>query len=97
MMGLNSSCDEVTVFCQNIDNRVAITADHGNLFGEWGLYGHPMETPVPALITVPWATMTASDQQTRTPTLQPPESLPVSRVYGDDTESEQLAALGYRE
>ena len=89
--------NEVESLCENIDGRVAITADHGNLFGEWGLYGHPMETPVPALITVPWATIAASDRQTRTPTLQPPESLPVSRVYGDDTESEQLAALGYRE
>jgi len=88
--------DDVRSLCENVDGRVAITADHGNLFGEWGLYGHPMETPVPALITVPWAETTATDRQTRTPTLEPPESLPVSRVYGEDTESEQLAALGYR-
>ena len=88
--------DEVGSLLTNIEGQVAITADHGNLFGEWGLYGHPMETPVPALITVPWAEATATDQQTRTPTVEPPESLPVSRVYGDDTVGARLDALGYR-
>jgi len=88
---------EVESLLENVDGRVAITADHGNLFGEWGLYGHPLSTPVPALLTVPWAETTAMDRQTRTPTLEPPEPLPVSRVYGDDTEGEQLAALGYQE
>jgi hypothetical protein len=82
---------------ENVDGRVAITADHGNLLGEWGLYGHPLSTPVPALITVPWAETTGVDQETRTPAVEPPEPLPVSRVYGEDTEAEQLAALGYRE
>jgi hypothetical protein len=88
--------DEVAVLCENLDGRVAITADHGNLFGEWGLYGHPMETPVPALLRVPWAATTASDQRSREPTLEPPESLPVERVYGDDAATDQLDALGYR-
>lgn len=88
--------DEVESLCENVDGRVAITADHGNLFGEWGLYGHPMDTPVPALITVPWAETTATDEGVRTPTVEPPESLPVSRVYGDDTVEGRLDALGYR-
>jgi hypothetical protein len=73
---------------------VAITADHGNLFGEWGLYGHPMHTPVPALLRVPWAETTARDRQTREPALEPPEPLPVSRVDGGDAR-DRLAALGY--
>ncbi|ERH01938.1 MAG: hypothetical protein J07HN6_01499 [Halonotius sp. J07HN6] len=88
--------DEVAVLCENLDGRVAITADHGNLFGEWGLYGHPMETPVPALLRVPWAETTATDRTTREPTLDPPEPLPVERVYGDDAAADQLDALGYR-
>lgn len=89
--------NEVESLCENVDGQVAITADHGNLFGEWGLYGHPMETPVPALITVPWATTTATDRKTRTPKIEPPEPLPVSRVYGADTANDRLDALGYRE
>ena len=87
---------EVASLLENIDGRVAITADHGNLLGEWGLYGHPLATPVPALITVPWVETKAVDRETRTPAAEPPEPLPVSRVYGEDTEAEQLAALGYR-
>lgn len=37
-----------------ISGRVAITADHGELFGEYGIYGHPEELYVPELIEVPW-------------------------------------------
>ena len=39
--------DEVT-------GRVVITADHGELFGEYGLYAHPHGVYVPELVTVPW-------------------------------------------
>ena len=86
---------EVRTLVENVTGRVAITADHGNLFGEWGLYGHPMHTPVPALLAVPWAETSGQSQQSYTPTLEPPEPLPVSRVYGAETDSERLAALGY--
>jgi hypothetical protein len=86
---------EVEALIENVDGRVAVTADHGNLFGEWGLYGHPMHTPVPALVDVPWATTTGTDRETRTPSLTPPEALPVSRVHGEGTDRERLAALGY--
>jgi len=85
----------VATLLENVEGRVAITADHGNLFGEWGLYGHPMETPVPALLAVPWAETRGTDRGTRTPTLDPPEPLPVSRIYGADSDRERLAALGY--
>ena len=85
----------VETLVENVDGRVAITADHGNLFGEWGLYGHPMHTPVPALLSVPWAEVGAEDRRTRRPTLEPPEPLPVSRVYGDGADRDRLRALGY--
>jgi len=86
---------EVATLLANVDGRIAITADHGNLFGEWGLYGHPMETPVPALLAVPWTTASGTDRETRSPALDPPEPLPVSRVYGADGDAERLDALGY--
>jgi len=85
----------VETLVENVDGRVAITADHGNLFGEWGLYGHPMHTPVPALLSVPWAEVDAEDRRTHTPALEPPEPLPVSRVHGDGTDRDRLRALGY--
>lgn len=86
---------EVERLVENVPGRVAITADHGNLFGEWGLYGHPMETPVPALLAVPWAETTGGGRKSETPTLEPPEPLPVSRVYGKGTDRDRLRALGY--
>jgi len=85
----------VGTLLENVDGRVAITADHGNLFGEWGLYGHPMHTPVPALLSVPWCETTARDRGTRDPALAPPEPLPVSRVYDADGDRGRLEALGY--
>jgi len=86
---------EVGDLLDNVDGRVAVTADHGNLFGEWGLYGHPMHTPVPALLAVPWAETTGVDRASRTPSLDPPEALPISRVYGADSDRDRLDALGY--
>ncbi len=87
---------EVEALVENVDGRIALTADHGNLFGEWGLYGHPMHTPVPALLTVPWAETAGTDHETRQPTLTPPEALPIERVYGAESDSARLDALGYR-
>jgi hypothetical protein len=87
--------DEVATLLANVDGRVAITADHANLFGEWELYGHPIHTPVPTLLAVPWVETTGHDSRTRTPELIPPESLPVSQVYGADGDYERLDALGY--
>ena len=35
-------------------NRIVITADHGELFGEYGLVDHPAGVDVPELRHVPW-------------------------------------------
>lgn len=86
----------VETLVENIAGQVAITADHGNLFGEWGLYGHPMNTPLPEVLTVPWAETTGEDRRLYTPKLEPPEPLPVSRVYGAEGDQTRLEALGYR-
>jgi hypothetical protein len=34
--------------------KSVITADHGNAFGEWSLYGHPAGYFVESLVKVPW-------------------------------------------
>jgi hypothetical protein len=88
--------DSVAVLLDNVAApRVVITADHGNLFGEWGLYGHPMWTPVPALLDVPWVETSARDEGTREPSLTPPTALPVPDVVGGDGVEDRLDALGY--
>ncbi|MFB6094478.1 MAG: hypothetical protein ABEJ77_06020 [Halanaeroarchaeum sp.] len=38
----------------DLDGRVVITSDHGEAFGEEGVWEHHVETPIPALIEVPW-------------------------------------------
>lgn len=38
----------------SVQGRTVVTADHGNVFGEHGLYGHPPNRHVKQLITVPW-------------------------------------------
>jgi hypothetical protein len=86
----------VRTLLSNVDGTAVVTADHANLFGEWGLYGHPMHTPVPALLTVPWVETTGRDRHTHEPSLSPPTPLPVSRVYGAEGDAERLQALGYR-
>ncbi len=38
----------------SLEGKVVLTSDHGELFGEYGLYGHPHKVYVPELVTVPW-------------------------------------------
>lgn len=84
--------DSVGRLLKNIDaDTVIITADHGNLFGEWrgaGLYGHPPNTPVPLLKRVPWVVTEAENTAGEEPTLKPTAEI-------GDVE-EKLAALGYK-
>lgn len=60
--------DNVSVLLNNLDaEKVVITADHGELHGEWGGVGHPEGVPHPALKQVPWVETTASDEMTYEP------------------------------
>lgn len=37
-----------------IEGKTIITSDHGNAFGEYGLFGHPAGYHIQALVKVPW-------------------------------------------
>ncbi len=39
---------------EEADGKVIITPDHGEAYGEQGVWGHHIETQVPALTEVPW-------------------------------------------
>jgi len=45
---------EVERLEEQLSGRVIVTADHGDLFGECGLYGHVGRLRVEALVKVPW-------------------------------------------
>lgn len=81
--------NSVEKLLDNLDaERVVISADHGNLVGELGIYGHPGGFPHPSLKRVPWAVTTASDTRTHHPD---PDI-----VYDEDHDSfDNLRALGY--
>ena len=78
----------VSTLLDNFDaERVAITADHGELFGEWGLQTHIAACPHPALRRVPWAITSAVD----TGTVEPDP--PTTTVAADTRD--RLSDLGY--
>lgn len=64
--------DDVALLLENVDaERVVITADHGEVFGEWGFYGHTIGCPHPAVRRVPWVETTATDEGTHEPAIMP--------------------------
>ncbi|WP_336037525.1 hypothetical protein [Halobacterium yunchengense] len=82
--------DQVELLLENVDaDRVAITADHGEAFGELRAYGHPEGFPHPIVKKVPWVETTAEDSGTREPDLEKKTATSV------DIE-EHLKDLGYR-
>ena len=86
--------DDVAVLLENLDaDRVAISADHGNAAGEWGIYGHP-NVPLRVLREVPWFVTSATDRHTREP-----DPRPADEGSGETSSAveERLAALGYTE
>lgn len=85
---LRNVLNDVELLLDNIDaDSVVITADHGEAFGEWGAYGHPIGFPHPKVKRVPWIRTTAKDKGTHTPSVQE------DTVDSDVTE--HLADLGY--
>jgi hypothetical protein len=77
---------------ENIDGRVAITADHGNAIGEWGCWAHPPGTVVPAVRRVPWVSVDGRDNHTVTPDVD----LGTAACNSERAVDEQLEALGYK-
>jgi hypothetical protein len=82
--------DEIEIVLNNIDaDTVAISADHGEAFGEYGIYGHHTGSIHPKIRTVPWVETTATDIGTFDPEIEPRSTREVSV---DKT----LSALGYK-
>jgi hypothetical protein len=54
---------EVDRLKEKLPARVILTADHGDLFGEWGLYGHGSPLRVEGLVKVPWVILKDEKRQ----------------------------------
>lgn len=37
-----------------LKGKTVVTSDHGNAFGEWGIFGHPASRHIKALVEIPW-------------------------------------------
>lgn len=84
--------DSVEILLQNIEaDSVVLSADHGNAFGELGLYGHPINKPAPVLRRVPWVQVEAEDSQTYFPDYDTETQNQAADV------SKRLRDLGYLE
>ncbi|SEQ94230.1 alkaline phosphatase family protein [Natrinema salaciae] len=88
--------DDLARLLANCDGTVAMTSDHGNAIGEFGVWSHPPGTPVPSLRRVPWVVREGRDRGTCDAAL--PDGVRTDGdpdADGDDIES-RLEALGYR-
>ncbi len=84
--------EDVARLVENCDGRIALSSDHGNGAGEFGVWSHPPAVHLPALREVPWVTISGEDRGTVDPRLPP--------ALADRTRSEadarrRLVDLGY--
>jgi len=84
---------DVARLVENCDGRVAITSDHGNAAGEFGVWSHPPAVHLPALRAVPWVDLAGVDRHTVAPGLPDPATAETS---ADEKAGERLVDLGYR-
>lgn len=80
--------DEVELLLDNIEaERVVLTADHGDAFGEYRVYGHWAGSFHPNIRYVPWVVTSGLDSGTHEPEFEPAER--------NVSVEERLGALGY--
>ena len=81
---------EVERLITRLDGKSVITSDHGNSFGEMGVFGHPGGIWVSSLVTVPWLEIDAIERRQITHDNVDTWSGTDSNVIED-----RLASLGY--
>lgn len=74
-------------FCET-NQTVALSADHGNAVGEFGVTGHPRNAWTPHVRKVPWATVTGRSVSVDVPDVK-------LESHEEVDNEEQLEALGY--
>lgn len=83
--------DEVERLLNNLDaERVVITADHGEAFGEYGFYRHVIGCPLPCMREVAWAETSGADTGEYEPRAPAPE-----QTTETASAEERLEDLGY--
>ncbi|QHS18264.1 hypothetical protein GWK26_02825 [haloarchaeon 3A1-DGR] len=92
--------DDVELLLENVDaETVAISADHGEAFGEYWEYGHHTGSINPYVRKVPWVETTATDERTHTPNTEPPAQQTDQNdgeAADEESTEDRLEALGYK-
>lgn len=86
---LRYGLDWVEKLINNVDGKVVITSDHGELMGELGMYFHMVGNIHPKLKKVPWVEINATDNKTIEPNIS------FSGTRDSKVSKDQLEALGY--
>jgi len=87
---LHSALTSIERLLNNFDaEKVVITADHGEAFGEWNVYGHMSGSIHPYVRKVPWVRTSAADNRIHTPEQQGEQDVSEEKLKS------QLEALGY--
>jgi hypothetical protein len=81
--------EEINLIQKSCSGRIAVTSDHGNGMGEFGVYGHPRGIPTKSVRQVPWYEMEGEDSREYTPATE------FEVEHSSDVE-ERLLALGYK-
>jgi hypothetical protein len=88
---LRLGLEYVEILLSNIDaETVAITADHGEGFGENGVWNHPFGYPFSPIKTVPWTETTATDTGSYESRFEP-----LDRSINEQERVEFLKDMGY--
>lgn len=82
------------IMLRNLDaDQVAISADHGNEVGKFGVYGHPYDLLLPSIRRVPWIITHGEDTGEYVVEADRIESANMT----DGEVQERLRSLGYTE
>ncbi|MBV0900409.1 alkaline phosphatase family protein [Haloarcula salina] len=86
--------EEIELLLENSNYRnVAISADHGEAFGEFGVFYHHAGSLHPQIRRVPWAETSAEDTRSYIPSFSPDDD----GDYSEQSVKETLKSLGYLE
>lgn len=66
---------EVEKLIKTFTGKIIVTSDHGESFGENGVYSHPPFKHIPVLVEVPWLEVTSSKSSESPTSLKPSERL----------------------
>jgi hypothetical protein len=83
----------ISGFVDDLNGKTVITSDHGNVFGKFGIYGHPGGVFLSDLVEVPWLVVNSGTRKEISVGSRDPSDK--QEDINEDVQ-ERLAELGYK-